>query len=171
MGAPLHSPPHDASKPEDLAPKFLTARIKGYAGGLLIAGFGALGIWEGMRHPSGTLTAMGPGFLPMVIGVILVGLAIAVSLESRLIDRAEVGETALPSLRAALAIFSALVAFGYVVGRFGVVPATYALVILSAFAQSRPKLPTAVGVATVLSLIAVVVFIQGFGIPMRAFRW
>lgn len=149
----------------------LSERTKGYGGGLLVAGFGALAIWEGLRHPSGTLTAMGPGFLPVAVGIVLLALAAAIALESHFVRQTSDGETALPSVRAALAIFGALLAFAFIVGRYGVVPATFALVLVSAFAQPRPRLLTALAVATALSVIAVAVFIQGFGLSMRAFRW
>lgn len=170
MTEPTGSPPEHAP-PKAISHAFLSERAKSYAGGIMVAAFGVLAIWEGLRHPIGTLTGMGPGFLPIVIGIVLLSLAAAVAIESRFVDQAEATETAVPSTRAALAILGALLAFAFVVGRYGVVPATFALVLISAFAQPRLKLFVPLAVATILSLIAVLVFIQGFGMSMRAFRW
>lgn len=132
------------------------------------AAVGLFALWEASHYALGRPTRMGPGFFPVILGVALLALAVVVLFDKR---PAEESPSQRPPLRAVAAIFGSVVAFGLVSQRFGIVPGTVALVLISAFAEPRIRPVTTLAIAAGLSAFAYFVFIQAFGIPMQAFRW
>lgn len=134
-------------------------------GGLAVAGLGSFAVWEASGYPIGELTRMGPGYFPLVLGVILVVLGLGIVWEGRRLET----ERPKPRLRAVCAVSSGMLAFGLLADRAGVVPATVALVLIASLADRRPRLVTTLAVALALAAFGYVVFIRALGLPMRAF--
>lgn len=135
-------------------------------GVLLIAG----GTWFTLlstEYNAGTLRRMGPGYLPMTIGglVILFGVLVAVPALFR------AGSLPRPEWRPFITICLSVLAFALVVEKFGLVPATVALTVVAAMAETRIRMLQVVLLAAGLSIIGVAVFTKGLGIPIPAFRW
>lgn len=146
--------------------------IRAASSGIIISGIGALAIWEGTQHPIGSLTAMGPGYLPIAVGAVLALLGLAVAIEGLLTSEEQANCESRPaSIRTIASILGGLLAFALTVDRFGVVPATFALVFINSFAQHGSRFLTNFLLASGLSLVAIVVFIYGLGLPIRAFAW
>ncbi|WEX08706.1 tripartite tricarboxylate transporter TctB family protein [Chelativorans sp. AA-79] len=124
-------------------------------------------VWGGSGYPIGHLSRMGPGFLPVVLGVILLLLAVA------LIPEALHGSAESPSVpvRSFVAILAGLVAFALMVDRMGLVPAAFVLVLVSAFGDSTMRLRRALATAVAVSIIAYLVFLKGFRLPLHPFWW
>jgi hypothetical protein len=136
-------------------------------GGLLLA-FGAwYAVYAGTDYNLGSLQRMGPGFFPSVIGwlVALFGLLLMVPAFFR------AGLMPVPRPRPFIAIMIGGLAFGFMVERFGMVPAAIVLVVISALAEKEFRPVRTLVLAAVLAIIAVVVFTMGLGIPIPAFRW
>jgi putative tricarboxylic transport membrane protein len=138
------------------------------SGGLAVAVLGASVALISASYPVGTLGRMGPGFLPLVVGVVMLvlGLLIAISdVRSGAVTEEEV------KLRPFVAVFAAIIAWVEIVPRFGLVPATVALVVIAAFAQRQPRILATVVTALVLSFLGVAIFIWGLGARLEAVRF
>ncbi len=115
----------------------------------------------------GTLRRMGPGFFPAALGVLVAGFGALLALPA-LFRR---GELPRPSPRPLVTITAGGLAFTYLIEPFGLVPATLVLVGLAALAEPRFRpLRTAI-LAAALAALAMLVFSEGLGIPVPAFRW
>lgn len=137
-------------------------------GGTLLLAFGIWFTWHAQEaYALGSLRRMGPGFFPVVLGVLVAGFGLALLIPA-LFRR---GEAPVPAVRPLLTILAAGLAFALLVEPFGMVPATVALVAIAALAERdfRP-LRTAI-LAVALAAMAVTVFSEGLGIPVPAFRW
>jgi len=134
---------------------------------LVVFALGAFLLWQGSGYALGSLNRMGPGYFPVALGVILMGFGVVLLIEVKRIG------TPPPDLklRPFVMIAAGLVAFALMLDRFGLIPATVALTMLSALAD-RPVRPRAVlGTAIVVACIGYFVFLRGFGLQLDAFRW
>jgi hypothetical protein len=135
-------------------------------GALLIAA----GIWfalYSLNYNLGTARRMGPAYFPFGIGCLIVLLGIICLLPA--LRRA--GPLPVIEWRPFFFICLGVLAFSVFMGRFGLVPATVALTLVSAFAEERPHMLTAIVLAATLCLIGVGIFSWGLGIPMPVLRW
>lgn len=133
----------------------------------VVFALGAFLVWQGSEYPLGSLNRMGPGFFPVGLGIVLMGFGVALIYEVR---RSEAPPPDL-KLRPFVMIGAGLLAFVLMLDRFGLVPATVALTVLSALAD-RPVRPRAViGTALVVAGIGYFIFLRGFGLQIEAFRW
>ncbi len=135
-------------------------------GGLLVVVGVAVALYA-MRYSFGTLTRMGPGFFPTVLGGLLAGLGLLVLLPALRRN----GEWPVVHWRPLFTILISVAAFALTVRPFGMVPATFVLVTVAALAQHEVRfLPTLILCAG-LSLLGVLVFAQGLGVLIPAFNW
>ncbi|MBU8546343.1 tripartite tricarboxylate transporter TctB family protein [Roseomonas sp. ROY-5-3] len=137
-------------------------------GGSLLLIFGLWFLWHAQNHYNlGELRRMGPGAFPAGLGLLnaLFGLLILVPAFFRK------GEMPVPAIRPLLAIIAGGLSFAFLIEPAGLVPATVALVFVVALAEQKQRwLRTAI-LAAALSVMAVLVFTKGLGIPVPAFRW
>jgi hypothetical protein len=114
---------------------------------------------------------MGPGFFPVVLGCILclVGLAIAAGAPRN--PAQEAGKTAAPEWRGWICIITGIVAFA-VIGRYGgFVPATFAVVFISALGDRGNTPARAFLLAAAMVVVCLVVFWWGLQIQLPLFTW
>jgi hypothetical protein len=136
-------------------------------GGLLLIGAGTwFGIYA-LEYPVGQLRRMGPGFFPAVLGALVALFGVLVLIPA-LFRGAE-----LPKIewRPFFMVCAALLGFALAVERVGLVPATFVLVILASIGRRGFSLLPTLVLAAALAVIAVVIFSEGLGIPIYAFRW
>jgi hypothetical protein len=134
---------------------------------LVVFVLGAFLVWQGSEYPFGSLTRMGPGFFPVALGIILMGFGVVLLAEVSHLD------TPPPDLKARpfMMIFAGLVAFAFMLERFGLVPAAVALTAISALGD-RPVRPRAIAAtAAVVAAIGYFVFLRGFGLQLDSIRW
>ncbi|SAL51464.1 Tripartite tricarboxylate transporter TctB family protein [Caballeronia udeis] len=115
------------------------------------------------NYELGSATAMGPGYFPMLIGVLLVALGLAnvvIALKARSPSRLDQ-----PALRALLMIALGVLLFGVVIDRFGLLPAILALVACASLTGARYRLWEVVVIFAILSMIAGGLFVYGLGLP------
>lgn len=128
---------------------------------------GAYIVWQASFYPIGTLTRMGPGFFPIIIGVALIVLGVALMAE---VARSEAPPPELP-VRAIGFVAAGLTGFAIMVDRVGLVPATLVLVVLALLADERPSWKLIAGVSAGLMAIGYFIFHLAFRIPFEPFRW
>lgn len=120
-----------------------------------------------LSYELGTPLRMGPGYFPLLVGLVLAGLGLAIAVKG-LIAGEEITFGRIP-WRAVVAIVVALVFFGFTVRRLGFVPtaAVTALVTTLASAKVRPLM--AVAVAAGLTVVSTLIFVYGLQLRIPLF--
>lgn len=139
------------------------ARNRDYFAGALMALIGAFAIVEGREYGIGTLTQMGSGFFPVMLGagLILMG-AIMAAVRSPAPD----GHAASgPSLRGTLAIGAAVLLFMGLARTAGLAPATFASVFVGALGTRTTTSREAALLAAGVTVFGVLLFAFGLKVP------
>ena len=136
--------------------------------GLLFAAFGAAALWFGQKYAIGTPTRMGAGYLPTVLGWLLIGFGVFITLRSLVLTGAPIPAS---QFRPQIFIILALIAFAVLIERFGLLPATAAVVILGSAASREVRVWETLVLAVGASAAAVALFIYALGQPMEAWIW
>lgn len=143
---------------------------KDYHGGALMILFGLGAVFEGMNYRIGTLTHMGPGFFPAAIGALLVLMGVILAIEGlgrkNMSDGKEKSEW-----RGWLCILGGIVAF-IVLGRYcGLLPATFAIVFISALGDRNNTVKVALALSVAMCVVAVVIFWWLLQLQFPLIRW
>lgn len=143
--------------------RWLTSRDTAAAAILLTFGGGVLLV--GSHYEMGTLTDMGPGYFPFMLGIIIVLFGLALLAQSIMADPVPLGDW---HARPLAAVTASILLFALLVGWLGLVAAALGLVGMSRLASS-PYRPVEVAVLGAgLALISVAVFISLLTLPVRA---
>jgi hypothetical protein len=143
-----------------------------YAGGLIML-FGLIAVFKGPGYNIGTLLSMGPGYMPTALGVILVLLGIVIA-GTALVTPAGEDERILPEspqwwgwlcILAGPALFILLGTY------FGLLPASFACVFVSALGDRTTTLKSAAVLAAGISVFGVLLFSYLLQISMPVLRW
>ena len=143
-----------------------------YAGGLVIL-FGLVMALKGPAYNLGTLMHMGPGFLPTALGIILIGLGIAIAGTALGVPEGE-DEDILPAhpewwgWACILAGPLCFILFG---SHFGLIPGIFACVFVSAFGDRTATLKGSFLLATFVTVFGVALFSYLLQIPMPLLAW
>lgn len=142
--------------------------------GALIMLFGlGMTLWAFETLQMGTPRRMGPGMFPAGIGILIALSGTGVLIQS-LLQRARnavVDTRPSVNLRALIFVTAALLAFGLLIGPFGMIPAIVALIGLCALSE-RGGSPVATLVLAITMPVAVyLIFKLGLGLPMAMIRW
>ena len=126
------------------------------AGGVFIA-LGVAFAAGSLTYDIGTPVRMGPGYVPLVLGVVLAGLGVLVIVKGFIAGEGEpIGEV---EWRAVILITAALLFFGLTVRGLGVVGALFGASLLAALARSQTSAREALLIAVGLTALSVVIFI------------
>jgi hypothetical protein len=154
-----------------------SSRAKDRIAALLLLALGAGVAWAGHAYGVGTLTRMGAGYFPLLLGVstlgvgLLLGLGTLVPAPDPAPRDAQPGRRHGIDLRGAGMVLLSLAAF-LVLGRYGgMVPATFSCVLLAALADRANSLRTALLLAVAISLLGYLVFGLGLQLQFNAFQW
>ena len=151
---------------------------RNYYGGALMVVLGVGAAVKSLHYQVGTLTAMGTGFFPLILGAALavIGiLMIASSAWGALAHNAPEANGPLPKAKPEWrgwgCILGGIVAF-VVLGRWGgLLPATFAITFISALGDRENSWLEVAGLATAITLISVVVFWWALGIQLPLLTW
>ena len=143
-----------------------------YAGGL-IALIGAVAIREGATDDIGTMMRMGPGFMPLALGAILVllGIAIAASGATTQENDSDSTESVRPDWRAWLCIVAGPTLFILLGEIGGYIPATFVSVFVSALGDRTATLKSATILAACVTVAGGFLFLYVLNVPFPLFRW
>lgn len=144
---------------------------KDYFAGMLMLCIGAVAVHESSNYELGTLNNIGPGFFPTIISCILIALGTAIALTaSKSDDSAEEGPL-FPDARGAIAILIGLIAFVVLGEHFGLLPATFGLVVVSAMGDRENSIMESIFLALGMCVIAVVIFSWALKMQFPLFNW
>jgi hypothetical protein len=143
-----------------------------YAGGLMsLIGIGV--ILEARHYNLGTLFHMGPGFFPIILGVILtlIGLTIAAAAATSPAAEEDIFHLPNPQWRAWFCILGGPVLF-IVLGTYGgLVPATFACVFVSAMGDRDSTVLGSFILALGITVFGVLLFVYLLQVSMPMWRW
>ena len=134
--------------------------------GFAVTGIGLYALATGLSLDLGSLRRIGPGVFPTLVGALLALAGLFIAFFNR--EKGDVPITR-PNLRGAVMVLAGLAAFAALIRTAGMVPSIFAAVIISSYADPGMRLRDALGVSVFMSVVAVVVFIQGLGFQARAF--
>jgi hypothetical protein len=152
-------------------------RTKDHAGALLLIALGAgVALW-GRTYRVGSLTEMGAGYIPFVIGVLLIAVGILVGIT------AKAPPAIIPNLpgpkkaqrgidaRGAFCIVGSIASF-VILGTYGgMVPASFACVFIAAIGDRSNSLRDALLLAGVLTLAGFLIFSWALKLSLAPFSW
>ena len=134
-----------------------------FIAGLLFIAIGVIAVVVAARdYPMGTAMRMGPAYFPAVLGGILIPLGAWVAARGLRSGAKVKGEW---GLRPLLLVTLAIVLFGFLMSRLGLVPALIAVFLVSAAAGREFRWKEVLVLTAVMSAFAVVVLLYVLKIP------
>jgi Tripartite tricarboxylate transporter TctB family len=131
--------------------------------GLLFAAFGVTAIVIARGYKLGTTAHMGPGYMPVAVGVLLVLFGVALALRSSL--RGSLRVEHLAWFATGIVLISIL-AFAYLVRSIGLAVTTIVLVILCRIAGRYWNWSESALLAIGVAIMVVAIFLKGLGMSL-----
>lgn len=151
--------------------KFISKYNKDFYGGGLMLLLGLAATLESMTYEVGTLRNMGAGFFPATLGVILMIMGAAIVLTAKRGAPNSGEKQLLPEWRGSLCIVLSIVAF-IVLGKYGgLIPASFAIVFISAMGDRQNTVKSAVILSLLMVAVAVIVFRWALRMQFPLFQW
>lgn len=146
-------------------------RQRDYYGGALMILVGCLAGYIASTYDLGNLSDIGPGFFPLVLSVLLVGLGVGIVASAGKADGEAYGPMAHGhrvgvDLRGWAAIFAGVVAFIVLGAYAGMAPATFGCVFLSAIGDRQNTWKSAGILAFGITIVAILVLAFGLRVQM-----
>ena len=140
---------------------------KDFFSGLLFVGFGVAFAWGSFSYQVGVTSLMGPGYFPLMLGILLTVLGIAIMLQAVVMktgDRERIGSWAWKPL---VYILGANLAFGALLTglpsiklpAMGVIVGIYVLTVIASLASHRFNICEVLILATILTVGSYLAFI------------
>lgn len=144
----------------------LHSQRDGVAGCLFVL-IGAGFAYGATNYTFGSSMRPGPGYFPLLLGLVLAGLGVLLVVES-MVKRAPAESERIGAIawRPLGVIAGAIMLFGFLLPRVGLFISLPLLVVLSSFASSESRLPTTLISAAVLTLGSWLVFVVGLGLTI-----
>lgn len=129
----------------------------------IFVGLGGLGLFMSRELDMGTMSQMGPGFLPRVVCWLLIVVGLAVGVPAL---RAPAQGIEAMRFRPVAVITIAIVGFAYAATHLGFVLASLWLIVFGAFAEPGLRWREIVPLALGLTLFGALVFVYGLGVQV-----
>jgi putative tricarboxylic transport membrane protein len=131
--------------------------------GLIFIVFSGLFLLDASNYAFGNVRRMGPGWFPTMVSILLIAIGAAIVAKSFFGRREAPPSFAWQPLAI---ILVSLAAFTVLLRPAGVIPAVFALVMISAFAYRPVDIWPMAGAALGLALFCAIVFVNLLGLPM-----
>ena len=132
--------------------------------GLTFTVFGAAFAVGATAFDLGDPVRPGPGFYPLLVGVLLSALGLAIVVRKE--DADDEGVMALPSWRPVGAIVGALLVFALIVRGAGLVPAVFVAAFVASLASRATGVVGAVAMAVGLTVLSVLIFVVALNLRL-----
>jgi hypothetical protein len=130
--------------------------------GILLALFGAAGIWGALDMRRGTAISMGPGYFPLLVFSAIVVLGLVVAFRGW---RGAGAPVAVPLWRPILCITASLLSFWLLIEHAGFVVAGMVSLMISIKAQSHLRWRRALVFSAITVAVTGLVFVVGLSLP------
>jgi hypothetical protein len=134
------------------------------AAGVFVA-IGLAGAYFGKDLSFGSAGRMGPGYFPIILSWIIVGIGVILGLKALTIEGPPVERI---QVRPIAVIIAAILMFGFLISTTGLAIAAVLLTLLASFARRDVKLGEALLLGIGLAAFSVVVFVYGLSQPLPA---
>lgn len=132
----------------------------------IFAVVGIAGLLIALNYEFGTALRMGPGFFPVVLSGVLLLLAL-----SELVSALMKPEAGSIDWRPFAAILAAVAVFGIAMHLFGMIPAFFLVVGITALSERGYGLVPAALLATLTCVFSWLVFSKFLGMPLALIKW
>ena len=149
--------------------KLRLIKHRDFVAGLFFCITGLASAYGSTAYSLGTAMRMGPGYFPLVLGVLLTGLGLVLAAhslkldissdESRLIEK--------PCLRSLSLIGAGMLLFAFSLSAAGLLLSTIGLVVISGLAYRQFRWHELGLLSSGLAIFAVAVFVYGLGLPFQ----
>jgi hypothetical protein len=136
--------------------------------GLVFTGIGLGVAYASISYDIGNVARMGPGFFPLILGLLLAALGIAIAARG---FANPTNNLHIERLRPIIAIGLSLVAFGWILTRFGFAPALLLACLISMAAIARTSVKELLLLPVILCIFCSLVFIYGLGLTIPLVKW
>jgi len=140
---------------------------KDFLSGLMFIGFGLVALYFGQKLALGTPVRMGPGYVPRMLSLTLLGLGVLVCIIA-LVSGSEPVER--PKWKPITLVTLGIICFGLLFERAGLIPALVVLIMVASLAGEEFKLTEVLGNIVVLSVLCTLVFKVGLGMNIYILR-
>jgi hypothetical protein len=131
--------------------------LKDILAGAIFIGFGLAFAIGALAYPIGSPLNMGPGYVPLALGILLIGLGGLIIVKGFIAGEGEpIGRV---EWRAVVLVTASLLFFGITVRGLGVIASLLISTFLAALARSATSLREAVLIAAALTVVSVLIFI------------
>lgn len=138
-------------------------------GGLLLAAGGAAVVLYGLsNYAMGSVVSMGPGMIPVSMGVLLTVFGLIIALGARSTSRE--GRTEI-RLTVPLVILASVLAFAILIDAFGLLPAVAGSVILATLAERPVRLMSSLKLAAAMMVVAWLIFVVAMRLAIPLLKW
>jgi len=138
--------------------------LKDTLAGLVFIGFGLAFAVGALNYELGSARSMGPAYLPLGLGGILVLIGAGVIVEGLLLkEGSPIGPV---PWRAIILLVGAVIFFAFTVRRIGLAPSIFITALIAGFSSSRMRILTALLIATAMTVFCVLVFVEALGMPI-----
>ena len=134
--------------------------------GVLFLAVGSGGVWFGREYDIGVIMRMGPGYLPRVLSLALIGIGLLLALRALALAGPAIQRSL---VRPQVFILAAIVVFALMIERFGLAPAVFVAAIVAAAASREMRWIEAAALAFALATGTIVLFIYLLGQSME--KW
>ncbi|MDP3605467.1 MAG: tripartite tricarboxylate transporter TctB family protein [Polaromonas sp.] len=133
---------------------------KDFFAGLMFMGVGVAFAWGATSYNVGTGARMGPGYFPLMLGVLMAVIGAAITFTSLVVETVGGGKIGKWAWKPLFYVIAANVVFGVLLAglpsikfpAFGLIVAIYALVFIASMAEAGWKFKTTLILATVLAV-------------------
>ena len=136
---------------------------KDFYAGLLFMAFGLAALVLAQDYSPGTASRMGPGYFPRILGVLLLGLGVILSLGSL---RSSAEPRIVWRWKPLVIVLFSITVFAMLAEWLGLVATALLLAFVSSAASAEFRWKEALLSGAILGIAAVAVFVYGLGIPL-----
>lgn len=140
----------------------LRASRNDLASGALFVALGSYFALEALRYDFGTPFRMGPGFMPVVLGGILVALGVAVAAAG--IGKSDEEVAAPWPWRGIVLVLGTILFFGLTIRGLGFIPVVLISGFATALSSTRNSLFSALVISVGLCVLCMLIFVVGLGL-------
>jgi uncharacterized membrane protein YidH (DUF202 family) len=126
---------------------------------------GIAGVYFGRELQFGTAARMGPGYFPVLLSWVIIGIGVIVGFKALTIEGPRIEPL---QLRPIFIIVAAILAFGYLIDRIGLAITAVLLTVLAGFARRDMNLLETILLGAGLALFSVLLFVYALSQPFPA---
>src|SRR5262249_27332126 len=149
--------------------KFLIRSPRDFAAGLIFFTIGITWMVAATHYRIGQATAMGPGYFPLAVALVLTVLGASSVVRSlRFVDEEPFGRWPIAAL---ICVLGGIVAFALLLESVGLIAASGAVVLLCCWSRLRTRPIETVILTLVLVAMVSGIFVFGLGLPVDLLVW